>query len=168
MYMSRQPGSPRRWTRLGPSRPVQERLPSLWWAALAVPLLVAGALFWWWADLSPKTPDELTDVTASATLVLLAISVGCFGTALVVVEAVLLMRWHARDSMARSASYPGPAGWYLDPIGRAPSRWWDGFNWTGPLNQRATRGSKSPVSLNLAPGPPPDNPGTPDEHAPKP
>lgn len=63
-----------------------------------------------------------------------AMSVGSLGTALIGVETLLLIRWQARSSVALPVSPVCPPGWYADPWGEAPSRWWNGFNWTGRVS----------------------------------
>ena len=53
-----------------------------------------------------------------------------------------------------NAVSPPPAGWYPDPSGRAPFRYWDGIRWTEHTDQ-GTAPSPSPTSPN-----PPPPPGT--------
>jgi len=57
--------------------------------------------------------------------------VGSLGMALIGVETMLLIRWQKRSSAAVSVGAQHPPGWFADPWGQAPSRWWNGFNWTG-------------------------------------
>jgi hypothetical protein len=51
-----------------------------------------------------------------------------------------------------NAVSPPPAGWYPDPSGRAPFRYWDGIRWTEHTDQ-GTAPSPSPTSPN-PPAPP--------------
>jgi len=111
--------------------PNLEHGPSPWWAGVAAPFLGAAGLFWWLGDLAIHAPDDGTDAAGMAAASMFAISVGSLGTALIGVETLLLIRWQARSSVALPVSPVCPPGWYVDPWGEAPSRWWNGFNWTG-------------------------------------
>jgi uncharacterized protein len=42
----------------------------------------------------------------------------------------------------------GPAaGWYPDPYGQAPQRWWDGSQWTGQVGGTQSSGTGSDTAL---------------------
>jgi hypothetical protein len=48
-----------------------------------------------------------------------------------------------------------PAGWYADPLGRAPLRWWDGRGWSDRLADQSGRTWADPSWIHAAPPPPP-------------
>lgn len=51
-----------------------------------------------------------------------------------------------------------PAGWYADPLGRAPMRWWDGNVWSGYTGD-GTAVAWDPSPLEVPPAPEPGLPG---------
>ncbi len=57
-----------------------------------------------------------------------------------------------------NSPHPPPAGWYPDPSGRAPFRYWDGAQWTEHTNQGTP---PSPSVGQAAPAAPQAYPGTP-------
>lgn len=77
-------------------------MPSRWWAAAAAPLLGLAALLWWLGHLALQTPDPGTDAAEMA-LPMFMISVGSLGAALMGIETLFLLRWHARSSLAETA-----------------------------------------------------------------
>ena len=99
-----------------------EPMPSLWWAAAALPFLGVAALFWWLGQLALQTPDQGTDAAGTA-LPMFMISVVSLGAALMGLETLFLLRWHARSSLGRDRLTCLPSGRYVDPIAQAPSRW---------------------------------------------
>src|SRR5262245_47768990 len=48
------------------------------------------------------------------------------------------MRCVADTEWSRSA----PPGWFADPWGQAPLRWWDGYHWTGSVAPLAARSER--------------------------
>ena len=50
-----------------------------------------------------------------------------------------------------NAVSPPPAGWYPDPSGRAPFRYWDGARWTEHTDQGT---APSPPVAPFVPAPP--------------
>lgn len=117
------------------SEPVSahENAPSRWWVAAAVPSLGAAALFGRLANLGFQTPKQ-GEVAAAAAMLSLTIGVAFLGAALIGVETLFLLRWWTSPFQAPTACPPVLPGWYLDPWSQAPSRWWNGFNWTGHLS----------------------------------
>lgn len=57
-----------------------------------------------------------------------------------------------------NSPHPPPAGWYPDPSGRAPFRYWDGAQWTEHTNQGTP---PSPSVAQAAPAAYPGNPAPP-------
>ena len=47
------------------------------------------------------------------------------------------------------------AGWYPDPVGRAPYRWWDGTGWTASVADSAAQPSIDPLWTTTVPPLPP-------------
>ena len=110
-----------------------DEAPSRWWFAAAAPFLALAATFWWLGDAALKANDG-TDAAGMA-ISMSVVSLGLLGAALIGLETVLLLRWHARTpEAALSSSHVCPPGWYQDPWGKGTSRWWDGNHWTGRLS----------------------------------
>ena len=53
-----------------------------------------------------------------------------------------------------NAPHPPPAGWYPDPSGRAPFRYWDGQQWTEHTNQGTAPAPSVAQQAPAAPGAP--------------
>lgn len=129
--LSRNGRSPQGGERHGSLFAGNRPMPSRWWAAGAVPFLGAAALFWWLGNHALATHQQGGDAVGLAAVVMFVISVGSLGTALIGVETLLLFRWQARSSAALPVGLVTPPGWYPDPWGQSPSRWWDGSYWSG-------------------------------------
>ena len=71
----------------------RERSPSRWWAAVAVPFLVAAVIFWRFGYLALQTPDDRSDAAGMTALSMFVMSVGSLGAALIGVETLFLLRW---------------------------------------------------------------------------
>ena len=111
----------------------QSEGPALWWVAAVAPLLVAAALFGWWGDVALQTPDDASDPVGLAAISMFVISIGSLGAALIGIETLFVMRVQAESRLALCPNLACPPGWYADPWGQGPSRWWDGSHWTGRL-----------------------------------
>jgi hypothetical protein len=96
-----------------------------------LPLLGVAALSWWLGDLLFHSPEDDGDAGAIAAVAMSLINVSTLGAALIVGETLLLTRWHETSFADLPVAPPGPPGWFADPWDQAPSRWWNGFNWTG-------------------------------------
>lgn len=120
--------------------PENHRLLLLRWLAAATPFVGAAALAWSFGDHALQIPVEGADGAAVTAMSAFAISVGSLGIALIGVETSFLRRWAARRPVVHPAAGSVRApGWYNDPWGRAPSRWWNGSIWTGRTSYRLTR-----------------------------
>ena len=100
-----------------------------WWVAAGAPLLALAAMLWWLDDAVFRT-DIGNDAVGDASISIMLISLCLLGAALMALETVLLLRWHAQSTeTALSSSLIRPPGWYVDPWGQVTSRWWDGAHW---------------------------------------
>ena len=143
-FLTGEEASPQWRQHCSPASASHQRPPSRWWIAAAMPFLGAAALFWWLGELALKAPDRGTDAAAVAAISMFVISVGSLGAALIGVETLFMLRWQAHSHVALADSLVCPPGWYVDPWGQATSRWWNGVNWTGRVNQHATAVDRSP------------------------
>jgi hypothetical protein len=114
-----------------PAGPTRVRRMSRWWVVLVLPWLGVAAVSWWVGDLLLPHPDVEAEGVAIATISMFMMSVGTLGAGLIAGEALLLARWHESSFVFLPVGSPCPPGWFADPWGQAPSRWWNGFNWTG-------------------------------------
>jgi hypothetical protein len=139
---SREVRSPRLRRRSWPVGPNHERALSRGWVAAAMPFFGLAALFWWLGALAIRIPAEGSDTAGMAAMLAFGISIGSLGIALIGVETLFLLRWQSGGPADPPVSPVRSPGWYTDPLGKAPSRWWNGFNWTGRINKSTSAGGQ--------------------------